>query len=253
MAIVAFDPNQNTLWYPSVITTNNQLDPLKVQNTTQQIVNLIYSIQNSNIIQDQQFSTMLNNLLTNRGITSATGTAHQIIVSASTGAVTFSTPQNIGTTSSPQFQSMGLGTPALSTSTLILTPTGSQNQSANTIQLANSGTAVNGFNILSNSGAVETILGTDRSTGGGLGVGTAGYATVFGSAGSNVVQFITNNTLALTLDTSQRIKYEKNNTTGSGTALLGSNSPSAHLSAPYTWIDCVAADGTVCTMPIWQK
>lgn len=41
--------------------------------------------------------------------------------------------------------------------------------------------------------------------------------------------------------------------TGAGAALLGANSPSAHLSAPYAWIDVYAADGTLCTMPIWQK
>lgn len=48
-------------------------------------------------------------------------------------------------------------------------------------------------------------------------------------------------------------QFDAANSTGGGTALLGSNSPSAHLSAPYTWIDVLAADGTLCTMPIWQK
>ena len=41
--------------------------------------------------------------------------------------------------------------------------------------------------------------------------------------------------------------------TGSGTALLGANSPSAHLTAPYTWVDIIAPDGTACVMPIWKK
>lgn len=48
------------------------------------------------------------------GVSSITGTANQVIASASTGAITLSTPQNIATTSSPQFLSMGIGTAASS-------------------------------------------------------------------------------------------------------------------------------------------
>jgi hypothetical protein len=49
------------------------------------------------------------------GVTSITGTANQIVASASTGAVTLSTPQSIGTTSSVQFGSFGVGTAASGT------------------------------------------------------------------------------------------------------------------------------------------
>ena len=42
------------------------------------------------------------------GVTSITGTANQVIASASTGAVTLSTPQSIATTSSPTFASLTL-------------------------------------------------------------------------------------------------------------------------------------------------
>jgi hypothetical protein len=44
------------------------------------------------------------------GVTSITGTADQIIASASTGSVTLSTPQSINTTSTVQFASLGIGT-----------------------------------------------------------------------------------------------------------------------------------------------
>ena len=44
------------------------------------------------------------------GVTSITGTANQVIASASTGAVTLSTPQSIGTASGVQFGSFGVGT-----------------------------------------------------------------------------------------------------------------------------------------------
>ena len=43
------------------------------------------------------------------GVSSITGTANQIIASASTGAVTLSLPQNIATTSNVRFSSLGLG------------------------------------------------------------------------------------------------------------------------------------------------
>lgn len=47
--------------------------------------------------------------ITNAGVTSLTGTADQVIASASTGSVTLSLPQSIGTTSSPAFASVGVG------------------------------------------------------------------------------------------------------------------------------------------------
>jgi len=43
------------------------------------------------------------------GVTSITGTANQVIASASTGAVTLSTPQNIATASNVQFGTIGIG------------------------------------------------------------------------------------------------------------------------------------------------
>jgi hypothetical protein len=49
------------------------------------------------------------------GVTSISGTANQIIASASTGAVTLSTPQSINTASSVQFGSFGVGTAASGT------------------------------------------------------------------------------------------------------------------------------------------
>lgn len=44
------------------------------------------------------------------GVTSITGTANQVIASASTGAVTLSLPQSIATTSTVQFGTIGVGT-----------------------------------------------------------------------------------------------------------------------------------------------
>ena len=52
-----------------------------------------------------------NNVLTisNEGVTSLTGTANQVVVSGSTGAVTLSLPQSIATTSSPTFAGVTAG------------------------------------------------------------------------------------------------------------------------------------------------
>lgn len=47
--------------------------------------------------------------ITNNGVTSITGTANQVVASGSTGAITLSLPQSIGTTSTPQFGRLGLG------------------------------------------------------------------------------------------------------------------------------------------------
>ena len=46
-------------------------------------------------------------------VNSLTGTTHQVNVSASTGSITLSTPQNIDTTSSPTFQQLTLGSTSL--------------------------------------------------------------------------------------------------------------------------------------------
>jgi len=53
------------------------------------------------------------------GVTSITGTANQVIASASTGAVTLSTPQSIATSSTPQFARLGLGVAADATAPLV--------------------------------------------------------------------------------------------------------------------------------------
>lgn len=48
-------------------------------------------------------------------------------------------------------------------------------------------------------------------------------------------------------------KFTGTNSSGAGTALLGAaNSPATVLSAPYTWISAVAADGTAVFIPAWK-
>lgn len=51
----------------------------------------------------------ITGLVANSGVTSLIGTAHQVIASAATGAVTLSAPQDIDTSSSPTFANLLLG------------------------------------------------------------------------------------------------------------------------------------------------
>jgi len=55
---------------------------------------------------DANTITITNSSPGSAGVTSITGTANQVIASASTGAVTLSTPQSIATTSTPTFASL---------------------------------------------------------------------------------------------------------------------------------------------------
>lgn len=59
--------------------------------------------------------------INNTGVTSATGTANQVTVSASTGAVTFSLPQNIHTAAAPTFADLTLSKASGSNPEIFLT------------------------------------------------------------------------------------------------------------------------------------
>lgn len=47
-------------------------------------------------------------------------------------------------------------------------------------------------------------------------------------------------------------RFNGGNTTGSGSALLGSNSPASTLTAPYTWMTVTTSDGSTGYIPIWK-
>jgi hypothetical protein len=48
------------------------------------------------------------------------------------------------------------------------------------------------------------------------------------------------------------IMFAGTNTTGSGSASLGSNCPAVTLSAPYTWIKVITSDGSTAYIPAWK-
>ena len=47
-------------------------------------------------------------------------------------------------------------------------------------------------------------------------------------------------------------KVAANETTGAGTALLGTNSPATTNTAPYTWLTVITSDGSTCYIPLWK-
>lgn len=47
-------------------------------------------------------------------------------------------------------------------------------------------------------------------------------------------------------------RFNGTNSTGAGSALFGTNSPASTLTAPYTWITVIVADGSTCYMPVWK-
>ena len=107
-------------------------------------------------------------VLNTAGVSSITGTANQVIASASTGGVTLSTPQNIGTTSAVQFNSVQFNTTnALLDSNGSVWGTVSPNAPAvNYLQFTN-GTTGNGPGIYARGSDSNVILQfTGQGTGG---------------------------------------------------------------------------------------
>jgi len=84
------------------------------------------------------------------------------------------------------------------------------------IDVSDTGTSYASQDFLTNSSTVRATIGVERSTGGGLFVGSSPYAAVFGTASSGTTQFATNNNVRMTLD-------------GSGNVGIGTSSPSAKL------------------------
>jgi len=113
------------------------------------------------------------------GVASITGTANQVIASASTGAVTLSLPQNIATTSAPTFAGLTLTNP------YILSAGG-----LHSFQVFTSGTAATYTRPANVSSILVELVG-----GGGAGGGSVGNVsgTAFGAgggAGGYVVSYI---------------------------------------------------------------
>ena len=75
------------------------------------------------------------------------------------------------------------------------------------VQVSDTGTSFTAQDFLSNSDAVRATIGVERSSGGGLFVGSTAYAAVFGSASSGNTEFASNNTIRMTIDTEGNISF----------------------------------------------
>lgn len=164
------------------------IDPIDWRNAANN-ANLPLTVDSSNNL------TFNGNIISPSGagpVTSITGTANQIIASSPTGAVTLSTPQNIGTTSSPTFGGLTI-TKAGSLTTLF----NSTGVSSDTIQLEANGNS----NFISTSSAGDfTLQGSDSTNFLSYAPGT-GLLTLLGATGaiqaaSNLLPNA-NNTLSL--------------------------------------------------------
>lgn len=98
------------------------------------------------------------------------------------------------------------------------------------MQLTSAGTAGNpGYTLRSSN------LGIYSPAANQLGFATAGLAAAFFD-GSQILNFAASG----------------NESTGAGTALLGTNSPASTLSAPYKWIKMKTSDASVVYVPVWK-
>jgi hypothetical protein len=74
------------------------------------------------------------------------------------------------------------------------------------IDVADTGTSHASQDFLSNSSAVRATIGVEQSAGGGLFVGSSGYAAVFGTASSGSTEFATNNNVRMAIDSAGNVK-----------------------------------------------
>ena len=134
-------------------------------------------------------------------ITTGDNSGALALQTAGTTAVTINSSQNvgIGTTSPTTILQASSATPVITVTSTGLT---SSSQDFTT-----------------NGAAQRTTIGVERSTGGGLFVGSSAYAAVFGSAGASSTQFASNNTVRMTLDTSGNVQTY-------GTISVGNATPS---------------------------
>ena len=125
------------------------------------------------------------------------------------------------------------------------------------IKLEAAGGATNNWNIYSTAG---TGTQARNYLGGNTGIGPGSDAptntlTVKDVAGSTSILFDigggqTNTSTLLTLG--GVVRFNGQNTTGAGSASLGSNSPATTNTAPYTWIRAVSSDGSTVYIPAFK-
>jgi hypothetical protein len=90
--------------------------------------------------------------------------------------------------------------------------------------------------------------------------GTAGYTCLTinptesstGSGTKRLLDLQVGGTTKFNVDHTGIPQFAGTNTTGTGSAALGANSPATTNTAPYTWIEVLAADGSTVYIPAWK-
>jgi len=96
----------------------------------------------------------------------------------------------------------------------------------------------------------NSTSGTTNSD--GQQIQTSGAETYFWNYENGGIHIATNATERFTISAAGILKFIAGNTTGGGTALLGTNSPAVTNSAPYTWFTVTTSDGSVGYIPVWK-
>ena len=125
------------------------------------------------------------------------------------------------------------------------------------LKVVANGTATNSWAISSESSWPSRVLGK-------LAIGESNSAaptsTLYvkdatASTGATTVQFdigAGQSSTSTILTLGGVIRFNGQNTTGAGSASLGSNSPAVTNTAPYTWIRIVTSDGSTGYFPVWK-
>jgi hypothetical protein len=110
------------------------------------------------------------------------------------------------------------------------------NGASTRVQVSDTGTSFTAQDFLSNSNAVRATIGVERSSGGGLFVGSSAYAAVFGTASNGATQFATNNNIRMTINSSGNVGIG----TSSGANLLNIHQADA---SSNSYLHITHADG----------
>jgi hypothetical protein len=110
---------------------------------------------------------------------------------------------------------------------------------------------VNGFGTLSPTATVHIVGKGSNPTlkTVGTGTGTNLSYVAYQSDGTTVAASLTDAGAFFIKGVQQ---FGGTNTTGSGSAALGSNSPATTNTAPYTWIQIKTSDGSTAYIPAWK-
>lgn len=186
--------------------------------------------------------------LATQAVTSLSGTANQVNVSVNVGSVTLSTPQNIATTSTPQFARLGLGI-AAGADDLITGTISVNNASRVYVTNSNVGTgARSGF--LAMADVAQGLFDVFSS---------ANTATLFGVSAANAVDFraVTSNLFSIrTTGAAAPIIFGVNNvevgrftSTGLNNTVLGATTAAAASVTTLAASGNITRSGPIATSP----